>query len=631
MPQESWLRFINGEPMVHEIHPIVHRSWQRSLSYKIDPNNISENKFLNESDLRQLKEAQEELIRAANPVMCFLFKLLKSSNFSILLTDKNAFILEALGEGPFLSKAQRIYLSPGGNWGEDVKGTNAIGTALYEDKPITIRGAEHYVQENHFLTCSAAPIHGPDGEIVGIIDISSEVGNEKCSLDIVLIGAHLIEQNLKCQSLERELKLYKHGSKLAMNLLRDGCISIDRQGIITQVNSLGASLIGKKRNELIGKHVSEVLGGPKGWSINHDLLDLRHRDEKGQEIITHFQRIADESGQSLGAVGIVEVKEAEENFGWIGRRSPKSQETLDKAYKAAQTDFSVLIQGETGTGKEIIARMIHELSSRKNGPFIALNCAAIPSTLLESELFGYADGAFTGARRGGQPGKFELANGGTIFLDEIGDMPLNAQVALLRLLQEKTFTRIGGKTSQKVDVRVIAATHKDLKALVNNNSFRHDLYYRLKVVSINLPPLAERLEDLSELVSHFIRKACTAIGRPMLDIDEDVFTYFCSYNWPGNVRELENCIAGMVAMCSGTTLTVQDLPQEIREAKGEEPDPKSASLLANQTRQMILQALVKTDGKIQPAAQLLGISRTTLYRKMKEFNIRVSKTTQGHY
>jgi DNA-binding NtrC family response regulator len=203
-------------------------------------------------------------------------------------------------------------------------------------------------------------------------------------------------------------------------------------------------------------------------------------------------------------------------------------------------------------------------------------------------------------------------------------MPLSAQVALLRVLQEKEVTRIGDKKAQKVDVRVITASHKDLKALVNANAFRHDLFYRLKVVSIDLPPLSERIEDLPELVTHFIRKACAATGRSALGIADNVYPYFYSYPWPGNVREFENCLAGMVAMCSDSVLTINDLPSEVREAFIENSISEPGSLLSQQTRQMILQALIQTNGKILPASRLLGISRTTLYRKMKEFNISVS-------
>ncbi|MEM5817543.1 MAG: PAS domain-containing protein, partial [Desulfitobacterium hafniense] len=327
MPQENWLKFVNGEPTVQNIAPLIYRSWQRSLAHNIDPAVISNNKFLNDSGLRELRESREDLIRAAGSVLPFLFQLLNNSSFSILLGDKDAFILESLGEGPFLSKAQRIFLSPGGNWGEDVKGTNAIGTALIEGMPVTIQGMDHYVQENHFLTCSAAPIHGLQGEIIGVIDISAEIGNQHCTLDIALVGARLIEQNLRHLTIERELKFYQQGSKLAVDLLKDGCLSIDRHGMITQVNATGASLIGRKKDDLIGRHVTDVLGAPKGWVLNQDTLDLRHKDSKGHELVTHFQRISDNSGSSLGAVGVIQIiGQNLDNLSWVGRTSLKSRE-----------------------------------------------------------------------------------------------------------------------------------------------------------------------------------------------------------------------------------------------------------------------------------------------------------------
>jgi transcriptional regulator of acetoin/glycerol metabolism len=591
------------------------------MSYNVDHTEISQNMILTASHLRELRDSQEDLIRAAESVLPYIFQLLQSANYTVLLGDKKGYILEALGDGPFLSKAQKVHLSPGVNWREDVKGTNAIGTALSENSPITVNGWEHFVRENHFMTCSAAPIHGSLGEIVGVIDISGETGHrQERVLDIALMGAKMIEQNLHSLDIERQLKFYKQGAKLAIDLVKEGFISIDRLGVITNINHSGASLLGRKREDIIGRPVVEVFSTPKGWMLNNHELDLRLRDHAGNEIISRLRRLTDDTGNSLGAFGTVKLSKPQTvTPSWVGS-SANSRQILDRIQRAASTHSSILIQGESGTGKEIVARMIHELSPVKQGPFVALNCAALPSSLLESELFGYADGAFTGARRGGQPGKFELAHHGTIFLDEIGDMPLTAQVALLRVLQEKEVTRVGDTKSHKVDVRVIAATHKDLKALVEAQMFRLDLFYRLKVVGIELSPLRERLEDIRELVPHFIQKTCALLGRPFLGIEEEVYSYLFAHTWPGNVRELENCIEGMVAMANTPMLTVDDLPIELR-TRSPLGDRETPSLLTQQTKQTILNALAQTHGKIAPAARLLGIGRNTLYRKMKEFNI----------
>lgn len=620
-----WRRFLKGEHIENEVAPVIYRSWQRSMGYNVNHTEISQNMILTTSDLRELKDAQEDILRAAESVLPHLGKLLQSANYTVLLGEKRGFVLEALGDGPFLTKAQKIHLSPGANWREDVKGTNAIGTALSENCPITVSAWEHFVLENHFMSCWAAPIHGPQGEIIGFIDISGEAGNrQEHIIEIAILGAKMIEQNLRAIEIERQLNFYREGAKLAVALLKEGFISIDRHGFITDINPSGALLLGRKREDIVGKPVAEVFSAPKGWMFNNQELDLHLRNRAGHEITSHLRRFTDQSGKSLGAFGTVSLSESQTSAAptWVGSSS-SSQQILERVYKAASSSSSVLLQGESGTGKEIVARMIHDSSPFRHGPFVALNCAALPSSLLESELFGYADGAFTGSRRGGQPGKFELAHQGTIFLDEIGDMPLTAQVALLRVLQEKEITRIGGTKPHKVDVRIIAATHKDLKTLVEAQTFRLDLYYRLKVVTIELTPLRERLEDIDDLVPYFIQKSCAQNHLPCYGIEEDVYPYLYAYFWPGNVRELENCIESMIAMADSTMLTIGDLPLELR-INSNLNSQECSSLLSQQTKQTIMNALAQTHGKIAPAARLLGIGRNTLYRKMKEFNISVS-------
>ncbi|WP_425805496.1 sigma-54-dependent Fis family transcriptional regulator [Desulfitobacterium sp. Sab5] len=620
---EQLHEFLEKEKIETEVAPVIYRSWQRSLDFNVNRSNISQNMILSAHHLRELKDTQIDLIQAAEPVLPYLFKLLVSANYLVLLCDKNGFILDSLGNGPFISKAQRVHLSPGVNWREDVKGTNAIGTALSENSPITVSGWEHYVKENHFLTCSGVPIIGVQGNTLGVLDISAEIGDDQNRiLQLTIMGAKMIEQNLQALDIKRQLNYYEQGAKLAIELLREGFISINNLGVITDINSVGASLLGRKREDVIGKTATEVFSAPKSWALYNKELDLRLKGNSGQEVVSKLKPVMDNSGKSIGAFGVIRSDiPLEPPQSWVGS-SPASKQILERVQRAASTQSSILIQGESGTGKEVIARMIHDLSPRREGPFVALNCAALPSSLLESELFGYADGAFTGARRGGQPGKFELAHQGTIFLDEIGDMPISAQVALLRVLQEKEITRVGDSKAHKVDVRVIVATNKNLQALVESNTFRLDLFYRLKVISIELSPLRERLEDIRELVPYFINRFCAGFSRPLLGVDEDVYRYLSAHPWPGNVRELENCIEAMVAMASGPSLTVNDLPPELKnrpvlESNSEEPP----ALLEQQTRQTIINVLEQTHCKIAPAARILGIGRNTLYRKIKELNI----------
>ena len=616
-------RFINGECVESEVTPSIYRSWQRSLEFNVDHTLVSTQDILSTPSLRKRRDAQESLIRASEPVMPYIFSLLGSTNYTVLLCDDDGYIIEAIGDAPFMSKAKKVNLSPGASWREEVRGTNAIGTALRDNAPISVYGWEHFVHDNNFLACFAAPIQNSQGAPLGVLDISGEASPDRQKiLTIAMMGSSMIEKNLRLFELENKLKFYQEGARLASSLLQQGFIAIDRNGIITDINPLGAALLRHKAGNIVGQLAADVFSSPKGWMLSGHSLDLQIKDSAGKGISSHLKRVVNELGQSLGAVGTLQITKASSSLSntlWIGQ-SQLSQRTLARASKVASTHSSVLIHGESGTGKEIIARTIHQHSPRREGPFVALNCASLPASLIESELFGYVEGAFTGARRGGKPGKFELADKGTIFLDEIGDMPMNVQIALLRVLQEKEVSRIGDTKALKIDVRVLAATHKDLSVLVSSELFRLDLYYRLKVVTMELPPLRERPEDIPDLVPYFIRKACESFGSPILGIQEEVYAHLLTHLWPGNVRELENCIESMVALAEGPILTVADLPDEFQKSVLKtEPEP----LLDQQTKHTILYALTQTKGKIAPAAKLLGIGRNTLYRKIKDMEIKV--------
>jgi transcriptional regulator of acetoin/glycerol metabolism len=625
----SWKRFISGESVESQVSPSIYRSWKRSLDFKVDHTRASNQDILSSPLLSQRRETQETLIRASEPVLPYIFTMLENNNYTVLLGDNDGYIIEATGDVPFMNRAQKVNLSPGASWREEIRGTNAIGTALRENTPISVFGWEHFVHDNHFLACWAAPIQNSQGKPIGVLNISGDAGTEHQKiLNIAILGAKSIEKNLRLFELEHQLKFYQEGFKLASSLLQQGFIAIDNDGFITNINSLGAALLGRRPETIIGQPAGEIFSSPKGWVLNGHSLDLQIKERSGKEIFSHVKHVVNESGQSLGALGTLQIKEDNPSPTdplWIGH-CEASQQILARAAKVALTHSTVLIHGESGTGKEIIARRIHQLSPRGKGPFVALNCASLSSSLIESELFGYVEGAFTGARRGGKPGKFELANKGTIFLDEIGDMPLNIQVALLRVLQEKEVSRVGDTKSQKIDVRVIAATHKNLSELVASGQFRLDLFYRLKVVTLELPPLRERLEDIRDLVPYFIRKICESFGSPVLGIQENVYEHLTAHSWPGNVRELENCIESMVALAEGSILTPADLPEEIRKmisTNTTDWEPKQEPLLDQQTKHAILYALTQTKGRIAPAARLLGIGRNTLYRKIKELDITV--------
>ena len=322
------------------------------------------------------------------------------------------------------------------------------------------------------------------------------------------------------------------------------------------------------------------------------------------------------------------------NFENVIGKSPQIIKIIDECKKISNNNSNILITGESGTGKEFFARAIHNNSSRKNAPFIPVNCGAIPKDLIESELFGYEGGAFTGANKNGYIGKFELANGGTIFLDEIGEMPLNMQVTLLRVLQDKCITRIGSKRCTKIDVRIIAATNKDLKKAISENQFRKDLYYRLNAFNIQIPPLKDREGDIPIFLDYLLKEKSAEFNKPVPEVSKRLFQKIISYCWPGNIRELENFVENFVVLDGISTydinfdechcLTHDNLGNKIiyteREYKNLEEDEKVLSITELEKRE-IKKAMRVYDKNITKMAQALGISRNALYNKMKRYNI----------
>ncbi len=438
----------------------------------------------------------------------------------------------------------------------------------------------------------------------------------------------------------RQRELLTNQLLTVLNLLHDGILLVDDRKTVTHFNALGAKMLDIDAEQEMS--LSQLLDDKKLWkSIENG--EQFSGQIKGRRVAAQLYCDAvpiKKDGNIEGAVITLKdmqqikklikdasVSEIETHFSQIIGNCAKMQELKEMALKVAPSNSTILIQGESGTGKELLARAIHQSSKRKNNTFIALNCGAIPENLLESELFGYEEGAFTGAKRGGKLGKFELAHNGTIFLDEIGDMPLHLQVKLLRVLQERRVERIGSSRSIPVDVRVIAATHRDLDKMVQTGEFREDLYYRLNVIPLNIPPLRERQEDIPILTRFYLDYYCEVTGKKVREFTAQAAEILNRYSWPGNVRELGNVIEYCVTLTVGEYLTAESLPKRI---KGEvKPAKGDTSLnLRVMEREAITQALAlaNSDGHKGDAAKLLGISRATLYRKIKEYNIAETKT-----
>ncbi len=478
-----------------------------------------------------------------------------------------------------------------------------------------------------------------DGEIVGAVGVIQDI--------------------TELQSVVEELQSVKDLKGTLETILEaayDGLIVINAEGIVTMVNGAFLTLLDTAAGMVLGKHVSKVLDDPR-----MEVVLKTGRAEKGdlQRINGHdvvVMRIPiRKEGRTIGAVGKILFKDVEElnalaqkvnslyselayykdevqrfrraKYGLDNLiASSQAMERLkDTIRRVAQSSSTVLIRGETGTGKELVAHALHLESARRYGPFIKVNCAAIPDNLLESELFGYEEGAFTGAKKGGQQGKFELADKGTIFLDEIGDLSLPLQAKLLRVLQEREVERLGSPKPRKVDVRVIAATNKNLEDLIKRGRFREDLFYRLNVFNLTIPPLRERIEDLKVLVNHFIEKFNNEFSTKVGGLAPAVWNLFRIYHWPGNVRELENVIERAFNVVEGDTILLQDLPAYLRKVtytgKIISKQQTLQTLLEQTEKAAIKEALNLTDGNRVQAAKILGISRAWLYKKIAKYDL----------
>jgi sigma-54 dependent transcriptional regulator, acetoin dehydrogenase operon transcriptional activator AcoR len=646
--EQAWRQYVDEGRLDIELVPReVANSWQRCHQAHLDPFREPESP-VNLVELRDRLYRKQNLVNLSRPFMENLYAFVRGSGFQVILTDELGVLLEVLGDKDVLEKTQRVQLCPGGDWSEATKGTNAIGTAIVERKPVQVYASEHYCQANHFLTCSACPVFDVDGSMIGVLDMSGDyhVANPH-TLGMVVAAVNAIENQLRLQKATSQLYNAYRYSNILLENMSDGLISIDTQGIVTEINAKGAEIFGVDRRLVRGRHVSRIHNAD---TMILPILTNAMQHEHGEIVVENMGRslsgssaiLRDDSGGVLGAVAVFREHMPQitghaplphahsYTFDDILGSSPAIVALKEWARMAAASPFTVLISGETGTGKELFAQAIHNASPRRDRPFIALNCAALPESLIESELFGYEDGSFTGARKGGRAGKFQIADGGTIFLDEIGDMSLGVQMKLLRVIQERKVSRIGSACDADVDVRIIAATHKDLRAEAERGDFRFDLYYRLNVLEIRIPPLRERAEDIPALILHLADKIALRFNRRPIPVSEAFLEKAKQHTWPGNIRELENAIERAVIRGGeerGLTADLLEFPSEARPQ--DKPVGNELSSLKETERILIEQALLACKGNIRQTARKLGIGRNTLYRKMKEHGISYREVRQA--
>ena len=650
--KKAWEQYLEKDVLDSRlVRGAVASSWQRCRVLNVNPLLISGDEAEELRQLEQRRYEKEHLIRVARPFLRDLSQFVGKSDFQVILTDENGLLLEVAGDPRAAARAQEVHLCAGADWSEARKGTNAIGTAIVERSPVQIHAWEHFRAENQFLTCSAAPIIDPAGNIVGVIDISGDCRSANPhTLGMVVASVHAIENQLRLEQAMNKLSRASRYSSALVHGITDGLVAIDTEGIVTEINARGGEIFGI--NPALAKGyplericqanapIMQVIRSGKEYKNQEILIS-----SSGKRIQSSASLLRDEEGAILGAVAFFRELQTQQAarrgpvffahryaFEDIVGDSPAMRKAKDWSSLAATCTSTVLILGESGTGKEIFANAIHSVSPRSRGPFLAINCAAMPEGLIESELFGYTDGSFTGAKKGGQAGKFEMASGGTIFLDEIGEMSLSMQAKLLRVLQERTVSRIGSQSEINVDIRVIAATHCDLSKDIEAGRFREDLYYRLAVLEVRIPPLRERMEDIPALARCLIGKIATRLERPPVELSLDCIEKLASYSWPGNVRQMENVLERALIRarcCPMLTAEHLELPAENTLPAPErdlckhrnEPPPETASSLRDIEKQAIREALSSCCGNIKQTAARLGIARNTLYRKMQDYDL----------
>lgn len=651
----SWEQFIAAGRIDSDIVRLeILESWKRCYEAGVEPYDGSSHLILNNTELEELLDIQRDFIEIARHFMVKLSEFVSDSGFIVVLSDERGYIMEIIGNYNVLKNASRVNLVKGSSWIEEEVGTNGIGTAIILKEAVQVSGGEHYCKKLHDWTCSAAPIFNDNGQMIGALQMSGpSYAAHLHTLGMVVAAVEAISDQLRVKQQNRELTVLNNSLNNIFQTMSDGAVIIDKYGTINQINPIAEKMLGKSTGQITGNSIENVFGEvPKtrkilgGGQAYTDVEIIVDTVRGNIHCLVTAKPIKDEEGNISGAViffnPINKVKklinrfsgaQATFRFKDIMGSSEKLREVMQLAVQASSTVSNVLIEGESGTGKELFAQAIHNQSLRKNGPFVALNCGAIPRELIASELFGYAEGAFTGAKRGGRTGKFELASGGTLFFDEIGDMPLDQQASLLRVLQEKKITRIACDKVIPVDVRVICASNKNLKEEVKKGNFRQDLYYRLNVILLSIPPLRERREDIPLLFKHFLKKISQKLNANIQYVQEDVIKSLQSYDWPGNVREMENVVEKMISMANGDSLYVKHLPAELLNKKYPEPElssqvencPKERKtlkdIIAEKERETIISLLFQYKGNISQVAREMGVSRNTIYRKIEIYNI----------
>lgn len=676
----AWKAFIEGRMAESPLPVALLHSWQRCAARGLDPYG----QIVVEADAHPLSSASQRLLSLVRPIMEDLHQFIEESGCVVVFADAAVRLVDKFGDHTIQEDLRPPGLQIDTSWSEEHMGANALALALQESFPMQLEGAMHYCAVLHPFYSSAAPIHDLLGDAIGVLGVLGRYEqSHPHTLGMITAAAQAISNQLQMQVWLHQANDLLAELKTILQSLPEGILLLRRDGVISQINAPAGTMLGLVHTKVMGRRLSDVLPLPAALvraiaqqqqlSDEEIVFDTVHgrvtclcslkslssvQRETGLEAILRSPRL--ELSEPVAADGFIMILRSIERvqklvnrmtgararltFSNVVGESMTVKEAIRLARLAAQSNSTVLLRGETGTGKEIFAQSIHNSSARADGPFVAINCAAIPRELINTELFGYEGGSFTGADRQGRSGKFEQAHGGTLFLDEIGDMPLDLQTALLRAIETRSIVRVGGQRVISADVRIIAATHKDLREEAQRGTFRADLFYRLNVLTIHLPPLRERIDDIPLLVHHFLQRQSRILGRSLTIMPEAMLA-IQAYSWPGNIRELENTLERVTYLMPQSTIVAADLPPELQHIaltppaqplprQSKEPEEGLAKVLKEQNsqaeRQAIITALHANEGQIAQAATQLGISRTTLWRKMTKYHLLPSSTKKSH-
>ncbi len=631
---DAWERLVQGgKPDPDRVRGLIGESWLRCRDRNVDPELLRAPGTLDDGDLKSHRERHRTLLEASAPVMAAARDFLSDAGSILLLTDAHGLVIGVEGDADTLDLAKGILLVPGATWDELATGTNAIGTALAVGQAVQVHGAEHFCEGIKQWTCAAAVVRDPcDASVVGAIDVSGTSRTySRQSLAFVVSAAAQVEARLKQLELAQRYRILERCVSLFSIAHKEAVILFDRRGFAIKANGQAAAALAQRGHALAAGHPLRVDALNLEAAAAPEQLPDWLPSARVEPVLDRGERIGTFVVLAPGAVPGAKPSRAThaahggDAFDDVVGPSPAMREAVARARVLARAHAPVLLLGETGVGKELFARGIHSAGSEGRGPFVALNCAGLPRDLLGSELFGYADGAFTGARRGGAAGKIEAAQGGTLFLDEIGEMPIDLQGHLLRALEEGEICRVGENQPRKVEFRLISATNRELREEVAGGRFRMDLYYRVAVTSVRIPPLRDRPQDIEPLAEHYLRLFAEQRRAGPRDLSPEARAALLAYRWPGNVRELRNVMESIGLMTMDEVVAWADLPDEIRATgmspprggDGAERRAGGAGDLRAAEAEAIRLAVRAEGGNLTRAAQRLGIAKSTLYAKIR--------------